>query len=665
MSLATPFAKLLVANRGEVALRIMRSARRLGLRTAAVYSDADADAPHVEAADQALRIGGALPAQSYLDIDAVVAAARRCGADAVHPGYGFLAENAAFAAACRSAGLVFVGPSPQAMEALGHKALAKRLMRAAGVPCIPGCEGGGLSDAALLAAAERIGWPVMIKATCAGGGRGMRVVRESAAFLAELRLARTEAQGAFGSPDVMLEKALHAPRHVELQILADRHGRVLHLGERDCSVQRRHQKLVEEAPSPAVDDALRRRMGAAAVAAARAVGYEGAGTVEFLLDGGGDYYFIEANTRLQVEHPVTEAVTGIDLVEWQLRIAAGEALPFGQEELRQRGHAIEVRLCAEDAAAGFAPSSGRLAVWEPPEDIRVEHALRDGCAITPWYDSMIAQLVAHGPTREEARRRLVLALERTLALGLATNQSFLRRCLEHPAFVRGEATTAFVAEHAAALIAPADEAGRIATAAALLLQAGPEAAPSPPGAQRPRPALAQTLRLRSGGRDLDVAASGAPDASLRLELDGRSFERRVLAWQPPHCRVRCDGVDEQVACWREGDRLWLMQGGEVLEVQDRTHAPAADGRGTARDERVRASTAGRVVALAVVPGERVARGQPLVTLEAMKMQHVHAAGADGVVRALHVAVGDQAAAGRTLVELTLDGGPDGVGAARD
>ncbi|MCC6853555.1 MAG: 3-methylcrotonyl-CoA carboxylase [Comamonadaceae bacterium] len=655
-AVATPFAKLLVANRGEVALRIMRSARRLGLRTVAVYSDADADAPHVEAADQALCIGGAAPAQSYLDVDAIVAAALRCGADAVHPGYGFLAENAAFAAACRAAGLVFVGPSAQAMESMGHKARAKRLMTEAGVPCIPGCEGRGLSDEALRAEAERIGWPLMIKATCGGGGRGMRVVHEPAAFLAELELARAEAQGAFGNPEVMLERALCAPRHIEVQILADRHARVLHLGERDCSVQRRHQKLVEETPSPAVGAALRQRICADALAAARAIGYEGAGTVEFLLDGAGAYYFIEANTRLQVEHPVTEAVTGLDLVEWQLRIAAGEALPFDQEEIACRGHAIEVRLCAEDPAAGFAPSSGRIAVWQPPPGVRVEHALRAGSAIAPWYDSMIGKLVAHGATRERARRRLVLALEQMLALGIATNQSFLRRCLEHPVFVRGEATTAFVAEHAAELATPAGEAGRIATAAALLVQEPCATAPACGRAQRPRRAPARTLRLRVGGRDLDVAVDGVADGPLQIALDGQSFERRVLAQQPPRSRVRCDGIDEPVAFWRDGLRLWLMQGGEVLEVLDRTYAPALVAGGGAHDGRVRASTAGRVVALAVAPGQQVVRGQPLVMLEAMKMQHVHAAAAAGRVRALHVAVGDQVEAGRTLVELALDTG---------
>src|SRR4051812_2794969 len=392
----TPFHKILIANRGEIALRIMRTARRLGYGVVAVYSDADADALHVREADEAGGIGEALPARSYLNIDAIIAAAKTSGADALHPGYGFLAENAAFARACRDAGLVFIGPSPESIEAMGNKAGAKAIMQAAGVPCVPGYQGADQSDAVMLAEAQKTGFPVMIKAVAGGGGRGMRLAPDAAAFPDLLRSARSEAQGAFGDPAVILERAIMNPRHIEIQVFGDRHGNAIHLGERDCSVQRRHQKLIEEAPSPAVSDELRARMGAIAVKAVQSIGYEGAGTLEFLLDSGGCFYFMEMNTRLQVEHPVTEAITGLDLVELQLRVASGEPLGLRQEDVRFSGHAIEVRLCSEDPMHDFMPQSGRMALWQMPGQLRVEHALRSGAEIPPFYDSMIAKLIAHG-----------------------------------------------------------------------------------------------------------------------------------------------------------------------------------------------------------------------------------------------------------------------------
>src|SRR5437667_4421569 len=374
----TPFFKVLVANRGEIALRVMRTARRLGYGVVAVYSDADRDALHVREADEAVRIGEALPAQSYLRIEAIIAAAKVSGADAVHPGYGFLAENEEFAQACRDAGLVFIGPSPEAIRAMGNKAGAKDVMQKAGVPCVPGYQGADQSDAVMLAEAKKIGFPVMIKAVVGGGGRGMRLVTDAAAFPDSLRSARSEAQGAFGDPTVILERAIVDPRHIEIQVFGDRHGNAIHLGERDCSVQRRHQKLIEEAPSPAVSPQLRARMGEVAVTAVKAIGYEGAGTLEFLLDPSGAYYFMEMNTRLQVEHPVTEAITGLDLVELQLRVAGGEPLGVKQEDVRFNGHAIEVRLCAEDAAHDFMPQSGRMALWKAPAELRVGHAMAEG-----------------------------------------------------------------------------------------------------------------------------------------------------------------------------------------------------------------------------------------------------------------------------------------------
>ncbi|MGB7481750.1 MAG: biotin carboxylase N-terminal domain-containing protein, partial [Burkholderiaceae bacterium] len=442
---------ILIANRGEIALRIMRTARRLGYRTLAVYSDADAGAPHVRDADDACRIGGAAARDSSLKIDAMRAAARGHGADAIHPGYGFLAENADFAQAVQEAGLTWIGPPPAAMRAMGNKAEAKRTLAGRDVPLLPGYQGQGQADATLLREAVRIGLPLMIKAAAGGGGRGMRLVLQEAELAPALQRARSEAQQAFGSGELILERALMAARHVEVQIFADSHGNVVHLGVRDCSVQRRHQKLVEETPSPAVSPAQRVRLGAAAVEAARACGYVGAGTVEFLLDAQGAFWFMEMNTRLQVEHPVTEAITGVDLVEWQLRIAAGEALPLTQEQIDARlaagGHAIEVRLCTEDPVRDFLPQAGTVGLWRPPQQLRVEHALVDGQTISPHYDSMVAKLVAHADTRDAACRLLARGLDDCALLGLPTNQDFLLACLRHPAFVAGQFDTGFVAEH--------------------------------------------------------------------------------------------------------------------------------------------------------------------------------------------------------------------------
>src|SRR5215475_12394117 len=448
----TNFFKILIANRGEIALRILRTAKRLGYGTVAVYSDADRDALHVREADSAVRIGEALPAQSYLRIEAIIAAAKACGASAVHPGYGFLAENEDFAQACREAGLIFIGPSPESIRAMGNKAGAKEIMQKAGVPCVPGYQGTDQSDAVMLAEAKKTGFPVMIKAVAGGGGRGMRLLADASSFPDALRSARSEAQGAFGDPTVILERAIVDPRHIEIQVFGDRHGNAIHLGERDCSVQRRHQKLIEEAPSPAVTAQLREKMGAVAVAAVRSLGYEGAGTLEFLFDATGSFYFMEMNTRLQVEHPVTEAITGLDLVELQLRIARGEPLHLRQEDIKFSGHAIEVRLCSEDAAHDFMPQSGRMLRWQMPEGIRVEHALQSGSEIPPFYDSMIAKVISHGVDREQARGKLICALEQTVAFGVTTNQSFLMSCLRHPLFGRGLATTDFIGSHREELV---------------------------------------------------------------------------------------------------------------------------------------------------------------------------------------------------------------------
>jgi geranyl-CoA carboxylase alpha subunit len=658
MPQATPFHTILVANRGEIALRVMRTARAMGYRTVAVHSSADARAAHVLAADRAVCIGGPLPAQSYLCAERIIEAARATGADAVHPGYGFLAENPEFAQACRAAGLVFIGPSPEAMRAMGDKAGAKRLMSEAGVPCIPGYQGADQSEQRLADEADRIGYPVLLKATAGGGGRGLRVVALAALFAPALRSARSEALHAFGDATVLLERAITGPRHVEIQVFADRHGNAVHLGERDCSVQRRHQKLVEEAPSPAVDAALRERMGATAVAAVRAIGYEGAGTLEFLLDAQGDFFFMEMNTRLQVEHPVTEAVTGLDLVEWQLRVAAGEPLPAAQDAIRFTGHAIEVRLCAEDAARGFMPQSGTLRRWQPPPGVRVEHALASGMEIPPYYDSMVAKLIAHGPTREEAARRLRRALGDLVALGVATNQAFLARCLGHPQFLAGGATTAFIAEQGQALWEDGDEA-RLARARAvacwLLLEtacATPESAPMGDAARLAhRHPVAMRWAFDGQARQDRIRRMGP--GVFELEQDGRISTLRVE--DPPtrgHARFTLNDVTEAVAWEREGSHLWLHLDGTPHGAEDRSLEPALRAGPAGGDGKIRASLTGRVVAVPVAVGDAVQAGQSVLVVEAMKMEHVHAAGVGGVVAAVHAAVGEQVGAGRVVLEIT-------------
>ncbi|MEZ5821961.1 MAG: acetyl-CoA carboxylase biotin carboxylase subunit [Xanthobacteraceae bacterium] len=650
----TPFFKILIANRGEIALRIMRTARRLGYGTVAVYSDADRDALHVREADQAVRIGEPLPAQSYLCIDAIVAAARASGAGAVHPGYGFLAENEDFAKACRDAGLVFIGPSPEAIEAMGNKAGAKAIMQKAGVPVVPGYQGADQSDAAMLKEAGKIGYPVMIKAVAGGGGRGMRLVADAASFPDSLRSARSEAQGAFGDSTVILERAIVNPRHIEIQVFGDRHGNAIHLGERDCSVQRRHQKLIEEAPSPAVSPELRARMGEVAVSAVKAIGYEGAGTLEFLLDASGAFYFMEMNTRLQVEHPVTEAITGLDLVELQLRVAAGEPLGLRQEDICFSGHAIEVRLCSEDAGLDFMPQSGRMLRWEVPDIIRIEHALRSGSEIPPFYDSMIAKIVSHGATRDEARSRLISALEQVTAFGVTTNQGFLISCLRHPAFAKGEATTAFIADHRDALLAPhADEAHDDALAALLLYVSSPHARPWRAGRS-----LAATFPLATrfsiAGKTHEIEVVRERDGGYVVSRNGETVRFEIEALEDGDIRFRHDGVMQSARFLRRDDRLFFLHRGIPAEVLDLTLAEPQSATASGGDGKVRAAMNGRVVALLVKPGEKVAAGQPVMTLEAMKMEHVHKAGVAGTVSSIGVAEGEQVTTGRIVVEIEAD-----------
>ena len=647
----TPFFKVLVANRGEIALRIMRTARRLGYGVIAVYSDADRDALHVREADQAVRIGEALPAQSYLRIDAIIAAAKASGASAVHPGYGFLAENEDFALACRDAGLVFIGPSPEAIRAMGNKAGAKDIMRKADVPCVPGYQGADQRDAAMLAEARKIGFPVMIKAVAGGGGRGMRLVADAAAFPDALRGARSEAQGAFGDPTVILERAIVDPRHIEIQVFGDRYGNAIHLGERDCSVQRRHQKLIEEAPSPKVTPALRARMGAVAVAAVKSIGYEGAGTLEFLLDPSGQFYFMEMNTRLQVEHPVTEAITGLDLVELQLRIAAGEPLGLKQEDVKFSGHAIEVRLCSEDASHDFMPQSGRMALWQMPDGVRVEHALQSGSEIPPFYDSMIAKIVSHGADRDEARGRLICSLEQTAAFGVTTNQGFLLSCLRHPGFAKGEATTSFIANHRDELLAPrADENAEAALAALLLYVTNPHAPPWRGGRSLAATfPLTARIDLGHGVHEVDIVRER--DGGYVVNLNGGEQRFEIDELGRDTIRFRTEGVMESTKFLRDGDRLYILHRGATIAVHDLTLAAPASAAAAGGDGKVRAAMNGRVVALLVKPGEQVALGQPVMTLEAMKMEHVHTAGVAGTVSAVDVVEGEQVTTGRVVVEI--------------
>ncbi|KPP86264.1 MAG: geranyl-CoA carboxylase alpha subunit [Rhodobacteraceae bacterium HLUCCO07] len=644
MSGPTPFTRLLVANRGEIAVRVMRTAQRMGLGTVAVYSQADAGAAHVRMADEAVCIGGPAPGESYLRIGAIIDAARRTGADAIHPGYGFLSENPALPAACAQAGIVFVGPGAEAIRAMGDKARAKALMEAAGVPCVPGYQGEDQGDERLLSEARRIGFPVMIKATAGGGGRGMRLVERERDFPGHLESAKSEAKGAFGSESVLLEKAIVDPRHVEIQIMADRHGNVIHLGERDCSVQRRHQKLIEEAPSPAVGPDLRAAMGRASVTAAKAIGYEGAGTFEYLLDAQGDFHFMEMNTRLQVEHPVTEAVTGLDLVEMQLRIAAGERLALGQEDVRFDGHAIELRLCAEDPEAGFMPQGGRLTLWEPADGIRVDHGLQSGAEVPPHYDSMIAKLVAHGPTREDARQRLLAGLRKTVAMGLRTNKDFLGDCLAHPVFAAGGATTGFVAEHGGALSAPEAGEARAAMLAAALLRAEP--------GMRLTHGFSAPLRLMRGEVEYQPHVQVRGDGVCHVEMAGHdALDLRVVERRGHRVALDMAGA-RRVAVFLAGPAgVYVQTAGRCFDFTDLTFRPGVTGAVPSGDGTLRATMNGTVVSVNAAVGDVVEPGQPLVVIEAMKMEHAHVSPVAGRVTAVNVDKGAQVGPRAVLMEI--------------
>ena len=625
--MAAGFDTLLVANRGEIACRVIRSARAMGLRTVAVYSEADAGAPHVELADTAVQIGPAPAAESYLDGEKIIEAAKKTGAGAIHPGYGFLSENAAFAQACADAGITFVGPSPEAIAAMGDKAAAKRMMEAAGVPTVPGYSGEEQDDAVLIEKARETGFPLMVKAAAGGGGKGMRLVEDEGSLASAIEAARREAAGAFGDDTLLLERAVVAPRHVEIQVLADREGHTIHLGERDCSVQRRHQKVIEEAPSPAVDAELRERMGAAGVAAAEAVGYEGAGTVEFLLDAEGNFYFLEMNTRLQVEHPVTELVTGLDLVEWQLRIASGEPLTIGQDDVEIRGHAIEARLYAEDPENDYLPSTGRLELWATPgpELVRVDSGVRTGSEITPFYDPMVAKLACAGADRDEARARLVRALELTDALGPATNRSLLVAVLRSPQFAGGEATTAFLDGFEAGARATPE---MVAAVVAWLYRRRRElAGERSPGLEgwSSTGSLAWSTRVAAGDGEYAVSVTEGRDGVV-VRLGDKSFTVDPDAPSPV-----VDGVEIPVRCLAVGSaRVLAAFEGLDLELVDLCALPP-DAAGAAGEGVLLAPMHGRVISVDAEVGASVSAGQRLVVLEAMKMEHEILADIDGVI----------------------------------
>ena len=667
----TMFAKILIANRGEIACRVICTARRLGIATVAVYSEADRSAMHLELADEAWPIGPAPARDSYLNIKAIIEAARKSGAEAVHPGYGFLSENAEFAEACETAGVVFTGPPASAIRSMGSKAEAKVLMQRHGVPLVPGYHGADQSPARLLDEAERVGFPVLIKATAGGGGRGMRVVGSAAEFASALAAARREAEGAFGDDRVLIEKYLERPRHIEIQIFADRHGNTIHLFERDCSIQRRHQKVIEEAPAPGLDEKTRSAMGQAAVAAARAVGYVGAGTVEFIAEAG-TFYFIEMNTRLQVEHPVTEAVTGLDLVEWQLRVAADEALPVCQQDLGLRGHAIEARLYAEDPEREFLPQTGTLhrLRFPEPEIARVDTGVRQGDVVTPFYDPMIAKIIAWGEDRTAALARLRRALAETAALGVVTNRDFLARVATHPEFTTGEIDTGFIERHRAVLLPPRRPASDAVLAAATLSrllarEAAAKEAAARSGDRFSPWARVDGWRLNGVGHQELLFRDGAEERKVTATARGRDWllqigEQPLLVGGEYRAdgtlSVVLDGVRRHVMVLDHGLETAVFLDGESWRlVEIDLLAPSAGEDPTAG--RLTAPMPGRVTQLMVEPGSRVRRGEPLIIIEAMKMEHTVAAPADGVVEAVRFAVGDLVEEGAELIALAAPQSP--------
>jgi geranyl-CoA carboxylase alpha subunit len=629
------FTKILIANRGEIAVRIIKTAQSLGYETVAIFSDADANAPHVALADQAVRIGPAAVGESYLHMERVLAAAEKSGADAIHPGYGFLSENADFAQLVIESSITWIGPTPESMRVMGNKAAAKLAIADSNVPAVPGYGGADQSDDIFIQEANKIGFPVMVKAAAGGGGRGMRLVETADELVAALSSARSESLKAFGSDELLLEKAIMNPRHIEVQVFGDSHGDIIHLGERDCSIQRRHQKVFEEAPSPAITPELRQRLGQAAVETAKAVDYIGAGTVEFLLDESGNFYFIEMNTRLQVEHPVTEMITGQDLVAWQIAVAEGKPLPLSQDEVELSGHAIEVRLYAEDPNNQFLPSTGPVIYWHPPsgEGIRVDHGLKSGMEITPFYDAMVAKIIAYGPTREIAQRRLSRALKNTAVFGLQTNRSFLLETADHPIFAAGEATTSFIEEHW-----------------------NPEDNPSSPMLKAVAAVLFNRQTTHTTNillahwhsrpftccfRDETLTVVNDADNVYYVQIGEEEIKIGCLEQSTNSLRFEQDGIRSTVlfAFEPDGD-LWLQIGSETELFSNSLLTPPknTDGVGNGR---IIAPMPGAVMRIDVAVGDTVSKGDTLLILEAMKMEHAISAPFDGTVDEILIEQGQQ------------------------
>jgi len=664
-----PFNSILIANRGEIACRIMRKANAMGFRTVAVYSDADASAPHVKMADEAYRLGPAPVADSYLNAERILDAAKATGAQAIHPGYGFLSENAGFAKACANAGVVFIGPRADAIDLMGDKAKAKRRMIEAGVPCVPGYQGEDQSDEALISAAGDIGFPLMVKAAAGGGGRGMRLVSDASNLAAALKTARSEAENAFGSSDLILERAIVEPRHVEIQIFADAHGNVIHLGERDCSVQRRHQKVLEEAPCPVMTPDLRDKMGAAAIKAARDINYISAGTVEFLLDKSGAFYFLEMNTRLQVEHPVTEMVTGLDLVAMQLRIAQGGVLGFSQKDISLTGHAIEARLYAEDTGQDFLPATGPIDLWRPADGdgIRIDAGVETGGEVSPFYDPMVAKVIAHGSSRDETRRKLIEALKSTALFGVKTNKKFLIDALERPSFAQGEATTAFIADAFSKedLAAPTLTTEVVACAAILLYIAARTHAASQAVSSVPAffnwssaTQIATPYRFADGDKAQSLTVTPEALTQYQVNHDGQTLAIEVINIDRHEARLSVDGerllvlfnIPDEAA---RNTHIQLSVDGKDFDLQNLNGviASADDAAGAGS---IIAPMHGMLIDVFVKQGERVAKGDRLAILEAMKMQHELLADVDGEIGDVHFKPGVQISADALIMEINID-----------
>jgi 3-methylcrotonyl-CoA carboxylase alpha subunit len=667
------FKKILIANRGEIACRVAATARRMGVKTVAVYSDADASAKHVAVCDEAVHIGGSAPKDSYLRWERIIEAAQATGAQAIHPGYGFLSENEEFAQACQNAGLVFIGPPPSAIKDMGLKAESKQLMEKAGVPLVPGYHGANQDAALLQAEADRIGYPVLIKASAGGGGKGMRAVDKSEDFAAALASCKREATNSFGDDAVLIEKYVQRPRHIEIQVFGDTLGNYVYLFERDCSVQRRHQKVLEEAPAPGLSPEMRAQMGLAAVAAARAVHYVGAGTVEFIVeqrpDGSMNFFFMEMNTRLQVEHPVTEAITGQDLVEWQLRVASGEPLPLMQDELRITGHAIEARICAENPDNNFLPATGALNVYGLPDcvtfergAVRVDSGVRQGDAISPFYDSMVAKLIVHGDTREQALARLDEALAQTHIVGLATNVQFLRMVARTDSFAKANLDTALIPREEAVLFQQERVGLPLAAAAAvaqtLLRERASEGVDpfSRRDGWRSHGLVERRFEFDFGGAHAKASLAYLHDGALRLTVgEGADAVSGPLVFND-----NAHGIDLQYVGQRtratvyaqgETDHVFTPQGAtQIVAIDLLAHAGEEQSEGG----RLTAPMPGKVVSFAVQAGDKVSKGQALAVMEAMKMEHTIAAPQDGVVAELLYAPGDQVAEGAELLKLAAE-----------